>query len=112
MKIYIEANTNLKDIIVDEITLDLANGDEMKIEWSCADFSIEKGKYSARYKDVTYDNEFRTTQIESIHKAIFAEVVVGEMNGVERDDTIFEITGFCIGDYAFTPEQLKDYRIQ
>lgn len=58
MRLYLEAKTAMKDLVIEYIEVRLANGKTITLTWDESEFGIEDGVFTARYKGVSFDDEY------------------------------------------------------
>ena len=58
MRLYLEAKTAMKDLVIEYIEVRLANGKAITLTWDESEFGIEDGVFTARYKGVSFDDEY------------------------------------------------------
>ena len=49
MRLYLEAKTAMKDLVIEYIEVRLANGKTITLTWDESEFGIEDGVFTARY---------------------------------------------------------------
>ena len=58
MRLYLEAKTAMKDLVIEYIEVRLANGKTITLTWDESEFGIEDGVFTARYKGVSFDDVY------------------------------------------------------
>jgi len=58
MRLYLEAKTAMKDLVIEYIEVRLANGKTITLTWDESEFGINNGVFTARYKGVSLDDVY------------------------------------------------------
>lgn len=58
MRLYLEAKTAMKDLVIEYIEVRLVNGKTITLTWDESEFGIEDGVFTARYKGVFFDDNY------------------------------------------------------
>ncbi|MCM1295882.1 MAG: hypothetical protein NC311_10100 [Muribaculaceae bacterium] len=99
MRLYLDGRTNLRDLKIDYIELELPGGGAVSLNWDESEFGIdENGIFNARYKGVYYGEEYANGRIGELEGAKFSGL--GWYSDAPQDENtdFFEITGFEVLD--------------
>ena len=58
MRLYLTAKTAMKDLVIDYIEVKLADGKTITLNWAESEFGIEDGVFTARYKGVSFNDDY------------------------------------------------------
>lgn len=58
MRLYLTAKTAMKDLVIDYIEVKLADGKTITLTWDESEFGIEDGVFTARYKGVSFNDDY------------------------------------------------------
>ena len=58
MRLYLTAKTAMKDLVIDYIEFKLADGKTITLTWDESEFGIEDGVFTARYKGVSFNDDY------------------------------------------------------
>ncbi len=58
MRLYLTAKTAMKDLVIDYIEVRLADGKTITLTWDESEFGIEDGVFTARYKGVSFNDDY------------------------------------------------------
>ena len=58
MRLYLSAKTAMKDLVIDYIEVRLADGKTITLTWDESEFGIEDGVFTARYKGVSFNDDY------------------------------------------------------
>ena len=58
MRSYLTAKTAMKDLVIDYIEVRLADGKTITLTWDESEFGIEDGVFTARYKGVSFNDDY------------------------------------------------------
>ena len=58
MRLYLTAKTAMKDLVIDYIEVRLADGQTITLTWDESEFGIEDGVFTARYKGVSFNDDY------------------------------------------------------
>ena len=57
MVLYLRAESNIPDLMIDFIEVKLKSGQIISLTWDVSEFDSEDGQFEARYKGVYFDDE-------------------------------------------------------
>ncbi len=66
MILYMEAETDIVDLVIDFIEVELKSGQIISLTWDEGDFYIEDGQFEARYKGVYFDDEYANGRLSEL----------------------------------------------
>ena len=58
MRLYLTAKTAMKDLVIDYIEVKLADGKTITLTWDESEFGIKDGVFTARYKGVSFNDDY------------------------------------------------------
>ena len=58
MRLYLTAKTAMKELVIDYIEVRLADGKTITLTWDESEFGIEDGVFTARYKGVSFNDDY------------------------------------------------------
>lgn len=87
MNLYLTAHTDLKDVLIDFIEVELTTGKIISLTWDESDIERTSEGFSSRYKGVYFNEEYANGKIEQLHGMKIANIGI-----YTESDTSFEIT--------------------
>lgn len=67
MILYLSAQTDLPDMVIDFIEVKLATGEIVSLNWDQSDYGQDDGVFTARYKGVYFDESYANGRIAELH---------------------------------------------
>ncbi len=87
MNLYLTACTDLKDILIDFIEVELTTSKIISLTWDESDIGRTSEGFSSRYKGVYFDEEYANGKIEQLRGMKIANIGI-----YTESDAPFEIT--------------------
>lgn len=96
MRLYLTAKTNIPDVFIDFIEVQLKNGERVSLNWDESDISRTETGFDARYKGVYFGEEYGNGRI-------------ADLEGLEISDIglYFEAKGAF--EFAIEEMEFEDY---
>lgn len=97
MILYLSASTDLKDLVIDYIEIQLVTGETVSLNWDESDIERLDNGFHARYKGVYFDEEYANGRLSSLCEmqidkiGIYAEA--GSYSDIVITEMIFEDVG-------------------
>lgn len=74
MLLYLSAQTNIPDVYVDYIEVELNTGERVSLNWDESDISRSKEGFDARYKGVYFGEEYADGRIHELENCKITDV--------------------------------------
>lgn len=97
MNLFLEANTNVKDLIVDFIEVKLSSGQTVSLNWDRSSVTRHKGSFNTLYSGVCFDEEDASGRLEEL-KGLQVVNVGLYSEKVKKADVSFKILAFFDGE--------------
>lgn len=91
MILYLRANTDLKDLMIDYIEVRLATGEIVSLNWDESDIERLETGFNARYKGVYFGEEYANGKIASLRDMQIAEIGIYTESESDSDIVITEM---------------------
>ena len=66
MVLYLRAESNIPDLMIDFIEVKLKSGQIISLTWDESEFDSEDGQFEARYKGVYFDDEYGNGRLSEL----------------------------------------------
>ena len=111
MRLYLSAKTNILDIYIDYIEIELSSGEQVSLNWDYSDIERFDDGFSARYKGVYFGEEYANGRLAELKEFKIAEI--GYYTETTIEDVTIEIEEMDFEDYGnnFIPEINLDYKL-
>lgn len=97
MNLYLTAHTDLKDVLIDFIEVELTTGKIISLTWDESDIERTSEGFSSRHKGVYFDEEYANGKIEQLRGMKIANIGI-----YTESDAPFEV---IITEMEFVDEQ-------
>lgn len=95
MTLYLKAHTNLSDLMIDFIEVQLANGQTVVLNWDESESSYSDGEVNARYKGVYFDEEYANGKLDDLQQM---KVIHVELYSESNEKAVFQIEEMLFED--------------
>ncbi len=66
MVLYLKAESNIPDLMIDFIEVKLKSGQVISLTWDESEFDREDGQFEARYRGVYFDEEYANSRLPEL----------------------------------------------
>lgn len=109
MRLYIDAITNCKDLVIDYIEVKLKNGSEVSLNWDESEIERTKTGFSARYKGIYFGEEYANGRLSEL-KGLQIDTV-GVYSEIDEKPSL-EFTGMEFVDNEFDAIRINNLTIK
>lgn len=110
MILYLTVKTNIADLVIDFIEVELANGKIVSLNWDESDIERLEDGFRTRHKGVQFNEEYANGQIDSL-KDMSIECVGIYTEGDHDSDIIITEMIFEDNDKEYVPSHLLPYDV-
>lgn len=97
MNLYLQAITNVPDLVIDYITVRLSSGEEVSLNWDYSDKTIDGSAYEATYTDVCFGEEGASGRLDELSDMKILDVGIYAESGLKLSVKV-EITNMKFED--------------
>ena len=81
MILYLDARTTIKDLIIDYIEVELANGETASLNWDESEIGRTGNGISARYKGVCFGEAYANGRLDQLQDMKITDIVLYSESG-------------------------------
>lgn len=97
MILYLQATTNVPDLVIDYIEVQLSSGEEVSLNWDYSDKTYDGSDYEATYTDVCFDEEYASGRLHDLKDMKILDVGIYGESGLKLPVKV-EITNMKFED--------------
>ena len=91
MILYLTAHTDISDVLIDFIEVELTTGKTVSLTWDESDIERKSTAFSTRYKGVYFDEEYANGKIKQLYGMKIMNIGVYTESDIDFEITITEM---------------------